>query len=141
MDAIIRLLPERIKDIVVQRLTGRWDQLEEIRLRIHKPIELNFHHGAEWIKDVTFLEKDSYYVLNQLSEHSLYRMEDELREGYITITGGHRVGLSGEVTTQFGKMERIKYITFFNIRIAKQIKNIAAPFFHHLHNEAYFYNT
>src|SRR5690625_5429867 len=110
MEEIIRLLPERMKETVVQRLAGRWGQLEEIRLRLHKPIELNFHDGLEWLKDVIFIEKDSYYVLNQLSEHSLYRMEDELREGYITITGGHRVGLAGEVTTQLGKIKRLKNI-------------------------------
>src|SRR5690625_4017368 len=68
-------------------------------------------------------------------------MEDELREGFITITGGHRVGLAGEVTTQFGKMERLKYITFFNIRIAKEIINIATPFFHYLHKGEHFFNT
>src|SRR5690625_7117749 len=66
-------------------------------------------------------------------------MEDELREGFITITGGHRVGLAGEVTTQFGKMERLKYITFFNIRIAKEIINIATPFFHYLHKGEHFF--
>jgi len=141
MEEIIRLLPERMKDIVVQTIAGRWGQLEEIRLRLHKPIELNFHDGLEWIKDVIFIEKDSNYVLNQLSDHSLYRMEDELREGFITITGGHRVGLAGEVTTQFGKMERLKYITFFNIRIAKEIINIATPFFHYLHKGEHFFNT
>src|SRR5690625_4117324 len=141
MEEIIRLLPERVKDIVVQTIAGRWGQLEEIRLRLYKPIELNFHDGLEWIKDVIFIEKDSNYVLNQLSDHSLYRMEDELREGFITITGGHRVGLAGEVTTQFGKMERLKYITFFNIRIAKEIINIATPFFHYLHKGEHFFNT
>jgi len=141
MEEISRLLPERMKEIIIHKIAGRWGQLEEIRLRLDKPIELNFHHGVEWIKRVIFNEKDSQYVLNQLSEHSLYRMEDELREGYITISGGHRVGLAGEVTTNLGKMERLKYITFFNIRIAKEIINIAVPFIPYLHDGKNYFNT
>src|SRR5690625_922823 len=141
MEEISRLLPERMKEIIIHKIAGRWGQLEEIRLRLDKPIELNFHHGVEWIKRVIFNEKDSQYVLNQLSEHSLYRMEDELREGYITISGGHRVGLAGEVTTNLGKMERLKYITFFNIRIAKEIINIAVPFIQYLYDGKNYFNT
>src|SRR5205807_2250163 len=51
---------------------------------------------------------------------SLYRMEDELREGYITIEGGHRVGIAGKVNTLKGSVKAIQHITFFNIRIAKE---------------------
>src|SRR5690625_1648943 len=141
MEEIIRLLPERVKDIVVQTIAGRWGQLEEIRLRLYKPIELNFHDGLEWIKDVIFIEKDSNYVLNQLSDHSLYRMEDELREGYITVTGGHRVGLAGEVTTENGKIKQIQYITFFNIRIARELHNIASPYIPYLSHHDTYLNT
>lgn len=141
MDAIVRLLPEHIKRAVLIHVAGNWDKLEEIRFRLNLPIELNFHQQVEWITDIHFSKEDSIFMLNQLSDHSLYRMEEELREGYITVKGGHRVGLAGEVTTKDGEMGQLKYITFFNIRIAREVHQIAAPFMPFLHDGTMLYNT
>lgn len=141
MDEILRLLPEQIKQAVRKQVAARWGRLEEIRLRLNRPIELNFDEKIEWIQDIVFNADNSIYVLNQLSEHSLYRMEDELREGYITVRGGHRVGLAGEVTTENGLLKQLQHITFFNIRIAKEIKNVAQPFIKYLHDEQTYYNS
>jgi stage III sporulation protein AA len=66
--------------------------------------------------------------MNQLSEFSLYRMENELREGYITVEGGHRVGIAGKVNTINGSVKMIQNITFFNIRIARQKLGVAEHF-------------
>src|SRR5699024_3230387 len=102
---------------------------------LHGVVELNFHSHSEWIENSYFTSNDSVYLLNQLSEHSLYRLENELREGYITVKGGHRVGLAGEVTTENGRVKHLQFITFFNIRIAKQLQHIATPFLPYLQDE------
>src|SRR5690625_4343679 len=78
------------------------------------------------------------FMINQLSEYSLYRMEDELREGYITIMGGHRVGLAGKVNTYDGNVKAIQHITFFNIRIAKEKRDLAIPIIPYLYHKEYF---
>lgn len=140
MDEILRLLPEKIKQAIFIQVSDRWSELQEIRLRLGQPIELNFHHFIEWV-DVIFTEKDSLFLLSQLSEHSLYRFEDELREGYITVAGGHRVGLAGEVNTVQGNVKQLKHITFFNIRIAKEIIGLANPFMSFLYHGPFYYNT
>lgn len=142
MYEVLRLLPEKMKQAIGQKVSEKWEQLQEIRLRLNRPVELNFHHYVEWLDDLIFTASDSIYVLNQLSEHSLYRLEDELREGYITVQGGHRVGLAGEVTTENGQMKQLQHITFFNIRIAREVTDIAEPFIKHLCEEdSYYYNT
>lgn len=141
MEQILRLLPKKIKQAVHNQVGNRWGKLQEIRLRLNRAVELNFDHKIEWINDFLFSTYDSVYVLNQLSEHSLYRMEDELREGYITVKGGHRVGLAGEVTTINGQVKQLQHITFFNIRIAKEIKNVATPFIPYLYEEQTYVNT
>src|SRR5690625_1599368 len=112
IENILRILPEHIQLTLQKELTFNWENVQEIRLRLNKPIEINYYHHVEWLNHVIFTAKDSMYVLNQLSEHSLYRLEDELREGYITIQGGHRVGIAGEVNTVHGKMKQIQHITF-----------------------------
>lgn len=138
---ILQLFPSDLSGLLREHIKGRWGQLEEIRLRLNQPPELNFHSHSEWLSQRTFLQKDSVHLINQLSSHSLYRMEEELREGYVTVTGGHRVGLAGEVTTENGKMKQLSYITFFNIRIARQIKQIAAPIMPFITSGKHYVNT
>src|SRR5690625_789814 len=141
MEEIIRLFPQDAKVSIVQSINNRWHRLEEIRLRLNRPIELYFRHQFEWVSNIIFTKRLSVFLLSQLSEHSLYRMEDELREGYITIDGGHRVGIAGNTITDNGKVKRINQITFFNIRIAKQVLNIARPILPYLYENGCYLNT
>src|SRR5690625_3413698 len=141
MEEILRILPDKMKNLIRLHVANKWDQLEEIRLRLNHPVELNFYNHVEWLKGYLFSKKDSMYVLSQLSEHSLYRMEDELREGYMTIQGGHRVGLAGEVNTVDGKLKQLQHITFFNIRIAKEKIDLAKPYVSYLYDDNRYLNT
>lgn len=141
MDEIIRLFPEEIKKHLINEVNGNWTLLEEIRLRLNQPIELIFTHKIKWLKHIVLNEARRTYILNKISDYSLYRMETELREGFITIVGGHRIGLAGEVTVENGIIQQIQNITFFNIRIAKEVKNIAKPIIPYLKNAPYYYNT
>ena len=53
---------------------------------------------------------------------SIYAYEEEIRRGYITITGGHRVGITGQVVlNDNGQVKTIKNISFINIRIAHEV--------------------
>lgn len=134
---VLNLFPEMLKHLLKQHIKQKWDILQEIRLRLNKPIELFFDTHIEWIDHVKFSQADSQYLLNQLSEFSLYRLQDELREGYITISGGHRVGLAGEVSTLDGTVKSIKHITFFNIRLAKAKKFCAQSIVLKLYEQNY----
>lgn len=141
MEEIIRLFPETIRKPFIRQLNNNWQHLQEIRIRLDKPIELIFDHHTEWLKSIHPTRKDTMFVLNQLSEFSLYRMEDELREGYITIEGGHRVGLAGKVNTLFGEVKAIQHITFMNIRVAKEKIGVALPFIPFIYNGHAYDNT
>ncbi|GIO28562.1 stage III sporulation protein AA [Ornithinibacillus bavariensis] len=140
MQEILRLFPTDIRDEIQQKMNKKWDMLQEIRVRLNQPIELIYDHGIEWLPLVRPNKKDYVFIINQLSEFSLYRMEDELREGFITIDGGHRVGLAGKVNTIHGSVKAIQYITFLNIRIAKEKIGVARPVIPYLFEER-FLNT
>lgn len=137
MEEILRLFPEQISQAVQYKIDKRWSLLQEIRFRLGRPIELVFDHHTEWMEHIKPDKRDSMYVLNQLSEFSLYRMENELREGYITIEGGHRVGLAGKVNTKNGFVKTIQHITFMNIRIAKEKIGCAIPIIPYMHRRDY----
>src|SRR5690625_1076140 len=102
MDEILRLFPEHLRSLVHIHLRKKWNSLQEIRVRLYQPIELIFNDQIVWLDHSIPTKNDGIFILNQLSEFSLYRLEDELREGYITIEGGHRIGLAGKVNTQNG---------------------------------------
>lgn len=138
MKEILRLFPMELSKRISLKIAGGWDYLQEIRFRHNQPIELIFDEQVVWIEDMIPNQKDRIFILNQLSEYSLYRMEDELREGYITIEGGHRVGLAGKVNTSGGSVKAIHHITFFNIRIAKEKIGVALPIMSYIYKKDYF---
>lgn len=137
MKEILRIFPPDLKSWVALRVGNRWDKLEEIRCRINQPIELIFEDEVEWITEVLPSQNDGMFLLNQLSEYSLYRLENELREGYITIEGGHRVGIAGRVNTMDGSVKTIQNISYFNIRVARQKIGVAEPFIPFIYEDNY----
>ncbi|MFD1038455.1 stage III sporulation protein AA [Virgibacillus byunsanensis] len=137
MEEILRLFPDSIRKAINSTINGRWALLQEIRFRLYQPVELIFDHKMEWISTIKPNKKDGIFIVNQLSEFSLYRMEDELREGYITIEGGHRVGLAGKVNTKQGVVKALQHITFLNIRIAKEKLGCAKPIMPYIYKGDY----
>ncbi|MUV39668.1 Stage III sporulation protein AA [Lentibacillus sp. JNUCC-1] len=141
MIEIRRLFPASIEQAISQHVNLKWDILQEIRIRVGQPIELIFDDGYISIKNPIPAANDAKHIMNKLSAFSLYRMEEELRHGYVTIEGGHRVGLAGSVNTIDGYVKAIQHVMFFNIRIAKEKKGCALPVLPHLYNQGLYKNT
>lgn len=137
IEEIIRLFPDVYRKVLIDKINVNWSQLQEIRIRIERPIELTFDTQTIWIEHIRPSKQDGQYIINQLSQFSLYRLEEELKQGYITIQGGHRVGLAGKVNTNNGSVKAIKDISSFNIRIAKQKIGIADPYVKHIYQKRY----
>lgn len=135
MEEILRLFPKNHQVMLTRKIAGRWNELEEIRYRLYRPIEFVFQESVEWLEDFLPDRQTGTHLLNQLSEYSLYRMENELREGYITISGGHRVGIAGRVNTKEGLVKAIQHIASFNIRIAKERIGAAETMMPHLYRK------
>ena len=64
-------------------------------------------------------------ILQLISNYSIYAIEDELRNGYITLKGGFRVGLAGQTVLENGRIKTLKNINSFNFRISREIKGVA----------------
>ena len=94
--------------------------LEEIRLRTNKPIILRFN-GSEKIIEYIVKTEDVLETLRIICENSIYSYQGQICNGFITIKGGHRVGICGSVVIENGKIVNMNYISSLNFRIAKQI--------------------
>lgn len=126
MIEIVQILPSRIREKIESLSTQDIQFMEEIRIRIQRPLEVIIKGKPTYLNYIVTNE-DGIHLLNQLSQHSIYTIEEELRRGYITIRGGHRVGLAGKVITEKGKVKVIRDVTSFNIRMARQKVGIANP--------------
>ncbi|CQR46797.1 hypothetical protein BN1058_01072 [Paraliobacillus sp. PM-2] len=137
IEEIMSLFSEPLKNKLSKKIGDRWSALQEIRIRINQPIEIIFDSHTEWMNDLIANKQDGIFLINQISQFSLYRMEEELKKGYVTIRGGHRIGLAGKVNTSYGKVKAIKDITFFNVRIAKEKIGVASPYIKYLFDQDY----
>ncbi|MFC7394245.1 stage III sporulation protein AA [Scopulibacillus cellulosilyticus] len=144
MNEIIRLLPQSVKEYIQKIPEDKRALIEEIRLRVQQPIEILIQgrpYPLKNQKEVTFTVQEAGELMNRLSEFSLYTLEEELRRGYVTIKGGHRVGLAGRVITQKGQVKMIRDISSFNIRIAHQQIGAAIPLIPYLYKHGRWLST
>ena len=101
--------------------------LEEIRIRTGSSICI-ISGGREFVIDSIPIDYDIMNrILNSLLNHSYYAYEEELAKGYITIEGGHRVGICGRAVLDRGRVNLIKDISSVNIRCSREIIGIAEP--------------
>ncbi|MBW8348083.1 stage III sporulation protein AA [Bacillus sp. IITD106] len=119
MDSVFRMLPARIGELIKKLPTDKWDEVEEIRLRINRQVEVA-SNGIPQFLPYLFTKEDAEHFISKLANHSFYTLDEELKKGYITIEGGHRIGLAGKVILDNGSVKAIRHLASFNIRIARE---------------------
>ena len=75
------------------------------------------------------------------SKSSIYSVEDEIRNGYITIDGGHRIGICGSAVIRDGHITFVKDISALNYRLAREVKGAADSIIDCIYNNGYVRNT
>jgi stage III sporulation protein AA len=133
MQEVLALLPSTISDKVLTLPQDLIDRIEEIRVRTNRVLEVTAM-GKPYFLSYTVTEEDSEQLINKLSRHSFYTLEEELKRGYITIEGGHRVGLAGKVILEGGVVKGIRNLSSFNIRIARQKLGISDSIFPYVYD-------
>lgn len=125
MDEILRYFPNKIYQIfsnLLQENPQIATELQEIRIRVDKPIILKLRE-KDIILQYNILQTEILQIVERLCENSIYAYKNQICEGFITIKGGHRVGLTGSCVIENEKITNIKYISSLNIRIAREVKN------------------
>ena len=133
--ALIQIFSENIR-LIVKKMKIDAESLQEIRMRVEKPF-LILADGEEYCVtekgELTKQEQKGYIVTKQeimetisyITHYSLYAYEDEVRQGFLTIEGGHRIGIAGKMVMEGNRIKNIKYISFLNIRITHEKKGCA----------------
>lgn len=132
MEEILKYFPEKI-ELQLRNDVKDFDNLEEIRFRVNRPIVLKFNDMDKVIKYQIGTE-EVLAILQSLCENSIYSYQNQIAEGFITIKGGHRIGISGSCAIENGKVINIRYIYSLNFRIARQVIGCSNQVLKHILN-------
>lgn len=120
MKNILEYFPNKIKKVLEQEISMKYEILEEIRIRAEKPIILKYSDFENIIRYIISKE-EILEILQSICENSIYSYQNQIAEGFVTVVGGHRIGISGSCVIENGKVININYINSLNVRITKQI--------------------
>ena len=94
----------------------------ELHFRVGQPVIVSGYNN-EYILNNKITTEDILRIVENFSDNSIYSIQNEINNGFITIKGGHRVGITGTCVFEDNKIKSIKYISSLNIRIAREVKN------------------
>ncbi len=133
---VLSYLPQGIRSRVERAALEEWLEIEEIRIRAGGPLTVGILGESCFLTPaggITNHEMDAYHVSQEevqiafaaICENSVYAYLDEIRQGFITLKGGHRVGICGKAVTDDGKIKTFREVSSLNFRIAHEIIGLA----------------
>ncbi len=128
-DSLYKILPQAITNVICKRLNP--DRVYELRLRTNKPVMINYGGNFYYLSNGGVKDSVSNSIICaegvisdivvKASEYSLYAVNDNICNGYITIKGGVRLGLAGEIVWEQDQIRTIKNFSSLNIRVPHEI--------------------
>ena len=123
-----------------------YEKLYEIRLRTGRPVFLCYGDEEKFLRTGNGMpyrvtRQDLKETLEYISGYSLYAYEDEICQGYLSVQGGHRVGITGKVILDGEHIRGMKYISCINVRLAHQVQGCADEVLPYIRNGEQVYHT
>ena len=137
-EEIMAIFPSKIGDLLRYRFIK--GEVYEVRIKIGKPI-LVYSKNGESIINYLITKEDMKSIIQKISNYSLYAYEEDIRQGFITIKGGHRIGIAGECVMEKGEVKTIRNISSINIRISNEIIGCSNKVMKYITSPERIYNT
>ena len=150
-EELIKIFSKDIREILKQ-VTVDFEQVQEIRLRVHAPLLMICSNREYYITregNLSMRAEEAYLVtrdalketLDYMSSYSLYAFEEEIKQGFITIQGGHRIGIAGKTITDGHGIRSMKFISFINVGLSHQVKGCAGTVLPYLYDRDMIFHT
>ena len=149
-EQIINYLGKNIKEKMISIEEKYFENSQEIRIRNNKCIILKVMDNEYFLyKDGSLSEKidlnkifiptqeDIRQTIETMSDYSIYAFEQEIKNGFITLKGGFRVGITGTAVIEQEKIKAIKNISSINIRISRQVLGCSKKILPYIKQEKY----
>ena len=141
-------LPQNIRQAI---LNLNIELLYEIRLRDGYPIKINYSNNVCYLSDegttsdhnkaIYCSLSDINYIINCATEKSIYAFNDRIKDGFLTVENGVRIGICGECVYSNQKISTIKNFSSLNIRIPHEIYNCSDSIFDYVFSNNKINNT
>ncbi len=123
----VQALPLRLRQEALSLPEGDRARAEELRLRAGWPMTAVLPEGERPLGGPPGEGRELEQLVEIASRASLHTVLDQVRRGYLTFEGGHRIGLCGTAALREGEIHALRAISSANLRIARQVKGAAAP--------------
>ncbi len=132
-DGAISRLSDNIYKILVNIDNSIKSNAYEVRIRLGQPIQIIGEYGSYFVRSDSSITSDykncrysisKYDIsesLNKICDYSIHTHLEEMQKGFVTIHGGHRVGICGTAVIKENKIYNIRDVSSLNIRIAHEV--------------------
>ncbi|HHX17848.1 MAG TPA: stage III sporulation protein AA [Clostridium sp.] len=143
---ILKFLCCELKEVLIKVNPFELVNLEEIRIRAGKPVMLQNRRGSFFLNcegkltnnkfNLFYMDQEQILkTLTLISENSIYAFLDEIKNGFLTLKGGHRVGIAGRVVLEENGIKNIKDISSLNIRISREVTDCSLKIMKYIIND------
>jgi len=125
IEELTKYFPKQLSNVLRNSINQNGqviDSIQEIRIRVNRPILIKLRN-LDILIEYFVNPSEILQILEKLCENSIYAYKNQICNGFLTIKGGHRIGLTGTAVVEEGRVLNIKYITSLNFRIAKEVFN------------------
>lgn len=130
MESINNFLSNSIIDAINLSLFSL-DDIEEIRIRAERPLVIRTFL-EEIVTEYIVTTEDILTSLERICENSVYTYQNQICGGFITVTSGHRVGITGNAVIEDGRIININYISSLNFRISREVIDCSRPLLNYI---------
>ncbi len=135
------VLPGPLRDGLRALGEDRLERAEEFRLRRGFPMTVLLPEGERETNGPPVGEDELRQVVENATQCSAHTALDRVRQGFVTLRGGHRIGLCGSVTKKDGRIVTLRELSSLSIRVARSVPGLAKPLLPELTEDGRFLST
>lgn len=121
---VLRILPRQLQPLGNELSGEEWRRVEELRLRVGHPMTAVLPAGERTLGGEAITSRDLEQLVEIASCASIHAVLPQLQEGFLTVEGGHRIGLCGTAVLEGERIKMLRDLSSASIRIARQFPGI-----------------
>jgi stage III sporulation protein AA len=123
----VRVLPGRLRQEALTLPQEEQSRAEELRLRVGYPMSVVLAGRERGLDGEPVRTQELEQLVELASRASVHAVMDQIRRGYLTVEGGHRLGLCGTAVLREGDIHALRALSSADLRIARQVRGAAQP--------------
>jgi len=126
LESAVSPLPAAMRQSILRLPQTIREAIEEIRLRIGKPLAVTIGRTEREVTDlngkpIVAAASDVALVMDIVTRSSIHSAVDSMRHGFITMQGGHRIGICATAVMKDGTVSMLRSISSLCIRVAREV--------------------